>query len=345
MSIRTTLGARARAGVSVGRRLAGRSYRAASRRVAAVRSNRSELGPTPTEERAAAEPPSPYPASFSLDALRANHPDLAGFDDAALIGHYRRTGFAEGRKGFRIADRNAFVALIGPQERTLEIGPFHAPVLTGPNVRYFDVLDRKGLVERATSHGLDTARIPEEIHFVSSTGDLSIVTERFDAVVSSHCIEHQPDLVRHLRLVADVLCNGGRYFVLVPDHRYCFDHFLSPSPTAAVIGAHLEARTRHTMRAVLEHRAHTAHNDPGRHWAADHGDPRENRAARLRSAIDEIAHAGDDYIDVHAWQFTPESFATVIDDLAELDLIPFDVERLYPTPRHHVEFWAILRKR
>lgn len=345
MNLRTALAARTRIAVIVGRRFAGRAWRAASRRVTAVRSNRGELGPTPAEERSAAEPPSPYPASFSLDALRANHPDLAGFDDAALIGHYRRTGFAEGRKGFRIADRDAFVALIGAAARTLEIGPFQAPMLTGPNVRYFDVVDRNGLVERATSLGLDTARIPEQIHTVSPTGDLSVVTERFDAVVSSHCIEHQPDLVRHLRQVAAVLVDGGRYFVLVPDHRYCFDHFLPPSPTADVIGAHLEARTRHTTRAVLEHRAHTAHNDAGRHWAGDHGDPRENRSARLRAAIDELAGVGDAYVDVHAWQFTPESFATVITDLVELDLSPFDVERLYPTSRGHLEFWAILRKR
>ncbi len=345
MNTRSVLRDRARNGVTTGRRLAARAYREASRQVATRRANDDSLEVTSAEQRAAAEPTSPYPVSFSLDALRENHPDLASFDDAALTAHYRRIGFAEGRKAFGIADRNSFVALIGPDARALEIGPFQAPMLNGPNVRYFDVLDREGLVERAVSLGLDTSRIPERIHVVSPTGDLAVVTEKFDAVVSSHCIEHQPDLVRHLRQVADTIDTGGRYFVLVPDQRYCFDHFLPPSSTASVIAAHLEGLTRHSTRAVLEHRAHTAHNDAGRHWLGDHGDPCEDRSSRLQAAIDELARAGDAYIDVHAWQFTPESFTTVMADLADADLSPFDVERLYPTTRNQFEFWAILRKR
>ncbi|MBM3684565.1 MAG: class I SAM-dependent methyltransferase [Actinobacteria bacterium] len=345
MTTLQALGALTRSAVGAGRRRAGRAYRAASSRVTTWRTNTGDLERTSAEQRAMHEPASPYPSSFDLDALRANHPDLAGFDDTALIAHFRRTGHTEGRRAFRIGDRDAFVALVGADARALEIGPFQMPMLSGPNVRYFDVLDRDGLVDRATSLGLDTARIPEQIHVVSPIGDLGVVTERFDAVLSSHCIEHQPDLVRHLRQVADLLAEGGRYFVLVPDQRYCFDHFLPPSPTAAVVEAHLEARTRHTKRAVIEHRAHTAHNDAGRHWAGDHGDPGENRTARLRAAIDELDHAGDAYIDVHAWQFTPDSFATVLADLADLGLNPFDLERLYPTTSNHFEFWAILRKR
>ncbi len=55
---------------------------------------------------------------------------------------------------------------------------------------------------------LDAHRTPK-IEYLSPTGDLTIVNRRFHAVLSSHCIEHQPDLIRHLQHVAALLDPGG----------------------------------------------------------------------------------------------------------------------------------------
>ncbi len=156
--------------------------------------------------------------------------------------------------------------------RVLEIGPFCNPCMTGRNVRYFDVLDRAGLLKRAAEQGYLVVSAPK-IDFVSPVGDLSVVDATFDAVVSSHCIEHQPDLVAHLAEVARILEPGGRYFLLVPDKRFCFDHFLAPSTVAGVVDAWKEGRKVHRLASVLEHRALTTHNDTARHWAGDHADP------------------------------------------------------------------------
>ncbi len=99
--------------------------------------------------------------------------------------------------------------------------------------------------------------------------------------------------------------------------------FLQPSTVAQLLGAHLENRKVHTLSSVVEHRALTTHNDPARHWAGDHGDPEENRAARIASAIQEINDANGAYIDVHAWYFTPQSFRQVITDLSATKHISF----------------------
>lgn len=239
-----------------------------------------------------------------------------------------------------MVDRNAFVGLIAPGARVLEIGPFASPLVRGENVRYVDAFPTDRLRERARSLGMDPDGVPD-IHWVADGADLSVVDEHFDAVVSSHAIEHQPDLVGHLRSVERVLAPGGRYFLLVPDHRYCFDHFIAPSTVAQVIGAHLERRTRHVPASVLEHRALTTHNEPSRHWQADHGDPAADRVARLRAALAEI-EAADGYIDVHAWYFTPRTFRSIIEDLAGVGLVGFSVERMFPTRPGANEFWAIL---
>ena len=48
---------------------------------------------------------------------------------------------------------------------------------------------------------------------------------------SSHCIEHQVELVRHLKLkaVSRLLSPLGVYLMLVPDYCFCFDHFQTAS--------------------------------------------------------------------------------------------------------------------
>ena len=172
----------------------------------------------------------------------------------------------------------------------LEIGPFAHPMMRGEHVDHLDVLPTEALRARAVSLGMDPGGVPD-IRWVSSGGDLSVVTERYDAVVSSHAIEHQPDLIRHLQQVEALLRPGGSYYLLIPDHRYCFDHFLVPSTTAQVIGAHVERRSVHTAASVIEHRALTTHNDPVRHWAGDHGDPLADRAVRIDGALKELADA------------------------------------------------------
>ena len=46
---------------------------------------------------------------------------------------------------------------------------------------------------------------------------------------SSHCIEHQIELVRHLKAVSRLLSPLGVYLMLVPDCCFCFDHFQTAS--------------------------------------------------------------------------------------------------------------------
>ena len=101
--------------------------------------------------------------------------------------------------------RNFFLKEIYKNEKILEIGPFNNPVLVNDKVKYFDVLNSEELKIRANSLNLDTTKIPNKIHFMDKFGDLKIVNQKFNNIFSSHCIEHQPNLIKHLNNVSNIL--------------------------------------------------------------------------------------------------------------------------------------------
>ena len=258
---------------------------------------------------------------------------------AALKAHFLAQGAAAGLTGSRACLARKFVALMPPQP-ALEIGPFGRPRIRGDHVAYFDVMDQAALMDLARSKGRPHEDCPP-IEFVSSNGDLSVVTRRFRHLFASHALEHQPNLIRHLRQAESLLLPGGAYWLVLPDKRYCFDHFRSLTTAADVLGAWAEDRRVHALGHVFEHRALTTHNDAARHWAGDHGAPNLTRE-RIEGAMEEIRRADGGYIDVHAWRFTPDSFRDLITLLADLGLTRFRPARVYNTPRDRQEFCAVL---
>jgi SAM-dependent methyltransferase len=281
------------------------------------------------------------PPTIDPDTYRASDPALAKLYDEAAIAHYRAHGRDKGLVASPLALRENLLLFIEDDISLLEIGPFCRPLKRGPKVEYLDVLDADQLRARAGATGGRAEGVPELIHHV---GDLDIVDRSYDAVLSSHAIEHQPDLVRHFQQVERILNPGGGYFLIIPDKRFCFDHFIAESTIAGVLQAYREQRRVHTLQSVIEHRALTVHNDHRRHWAGDHGNPERNRAARVKAALEEYEAADGGYIDVHAWYFTPPAFRSIVTTLRDLGLIGLEVAGIYHTARDRNEFCAILRK-
>lgn len=242
--------------------------------------------------------------------------------------------------------RRSFLKSIPETGTKLEIGPFANPKLKGVDVSYFDIMDRESLVERAQSLGLDPSHCPE-IDYVSPTADLTQIDRAFDVIFSSHCIEHQPDFVRHLAQVESLLAPGGSYYLIVPDKRYCFDHYIGESKLPDIYAAMSEKRRVHTETSILNHRLFTTHNSALRHWIGFHG-PRPSiptYADRMESALAECAKAkAGEYIDVHAWFFTPVGFRNAITALRQLKLVTLEITKIYDTLFGQFEFFVVLRK-
>lgn len=113
-----------------------------------------------------------------------------------------------------------------------------------------------------------------------------MIDEQFEIVVSSHCIEHQPDIVRHIQAVEKLLIDGGCYALRIPDRRYCHDHYLPDSTLAAVLDAYYAERKVHSLKSVIEAKALVTHNNAWRHWFGSHGPRRRDIAHATRLAVD-----------------------------------------------------------
>lgn len=287
-----------------------------------------------------------FAPEFDPKIYRALHNDLHMLDDGELLAHYEVVGKPAGRRANSFRRRQDFAVLFGPDCDILEIGPYNRPLFLGQNVRYFDVLDRMGLAGKRKDPELRDLELILEIDFVSPTGDLDTVPEIFDAVVSSHVIEHQPDLAGHLNKVSARLRPGGLYLLCVPDKRYCYDYFHPESSLADVIQAAVERRTFHTLGTVLMQTVWSAHNIPRQHWKGEHGEQRLPTVAQLNAAraVFERSLVDNTYIDRHAWQFTPESLRYLLDRLWEMRWISLRVLRLYPTTWGASDFWVILEQ-
>ncbi|WP_162932951.1 bifunctional 2-polyprenyl-6-hydroxyphenol methylase/3-demethylubiquinol 3-O-methyltransferase UbiG [Roseovarius sp. EL26] len=247
-----------------------------------------------------------------------------------------------------MAAREHFLPSIDTTKKILEVGPYFAPSIKGENVRYFDVFTTEQLRERAKNDPNDfvTSDTVVDVHFQDDDGDLSTIPETFDAAFSSHCIEHQPDLVRHLNDISNLLHEGGHYYLLVPDKQFCFDQPKPDTSIGDVLAASIEKRNRHTLRSLINHTILMTHNDSVRHTEADHFDAgwEEGYIERLKAAYDKYSAPHEEYIDSHAWQFKPETFLNIVWALNEAGLTSLKPESVWLTPSNRLEFAAILRK-
>lgn len=285
-----------------------------------------------------------FPPPLDIVFYREEHSDLQGLDDEQLLRHYELYGRSEGRAANSLRTRGDFAKLAIEFDRVLEIGPFVSPVLSGPNVSYADFLSSEELKARAELMGIEHKDVPR-IHYILSERDLSDIDAQFDCAISSHCIEHQPNLVSHLNDVAKILVGKRtKYFLLIPDKRYCFDRFMPETTIADVIDAHFRQPKVHSLKSVIEHRALMAHNDASAHWNERDLVRGEIDRERVMNAISEWKQAEGKYVDVHAWYFTPDSFSEIVGILNDIGLIEFRIDVLYHTRRGSNEFWAILGK-
>lgn len=199
------------------------------------------------------------PAEFDANTYRL-HPtnaDLQRLTDVEAASHYQNFGRQEGRISSAVDSRLSLLKLLPARGPILEIGPFCTPSLLRPDkdVYYLDAFSTKTLREKAAKLSwADPAKVPE-IDFVWDGRPYTALTDkRFPAVFSSHTIEHQPCLISHLNDVASILDARGRYFLVIPDKRYCFDHYIPQTTIADVLAAYALKAKKHSVRTVMQDR-------------------------------------------------------------------------------------------
>ena len=239
----------------------------------------------------------------------------------ALRSHWLNQGLDRPILASTIHSRQDFLSLVDTKNsRLLEIGPFFNPAFTcnDSSVKYADLLSTEQLIERAHALGGATDSIPT-IDYLYKDGKIDTGEAKFDAVFSSHVVEHQPNLIGHILNVLSLLETTGKYFFIVPDYRYCFDCYMTASSLADVLAAYYEKRVKPTLKSVLEHRLFTI--DYGR---LPHVNPFvklvDHAAPGLPAAVHEFNT--NSYVDVHCWYFTPKTLKIMLKNCIELGIFP-----------------------
>ena len=229
----------------------------------------------------------------------------------------------------------------------LEIGASYGPILPkkdGFRVTTVDHLTAAELRAKYAHLGSAVDAI-EHVNYVWREGPLHRVFARqsFDAVVSSHLLEHQPDLLGFLQDCSELLRPGGEVLSIVPDKRFCFDYFQPLTDVATIIRNHecgverhgFESLYRASMAVTVGERLGWG-QEPFEEFRLIDNDP---KAILQRSKA--FADRGD-YVDAHAGYFTPTSLRLIVSELHFLGLI--DLAVTASSPAQGCEFLIVFEK-
>lgn len=230
--------------------------------------------------------------------------------------------------------RQRFVARYAPKAGPgLEIGPSHSPLAPKAQGFHVEILDHAGaaeLREKYQNAGVNIDHI-EDVDYIWQGQSLPETIGRrdcYDWIIASHVIEHTPDLAGFLADCQALLRATGRLILVVPDKRYCFDHFQSLTSTGDVLDAYSLHRTRASPGRVFDHYANAVKKGRigtiswHRHAPGSLQPVHDFASARAAWRAAQTEHA---YVDVHNWRFTPESFRLVIDDLRDLGVLELGI--------------------
>ena len=211
-------------------------------------------------------------------------------------------------------------------EPGLEIGPSYSPLAPkreGYLVSVMDHLDQASLIEKYTGHNVDISAI-EPVDYVWSGQSYGVLVNgaKFEWLLASHVIEHSPDLIAFILNIEEILTPTGVLSLAVPDKRFCFDYYRSPSDLARVIDTHTSGHNWPTPGAAAEHYLNAAHLDSRIIWTAGLGGVPAliHTKEDAQSAIQDLAQKTH-YHDVHSWTFSPSSFRLLMDDLYHLGYV------------------------
>lgn len=240
----------------------------------------------------------------------------------------------------------------GKEARGLEIGCSFQPLFRrseGYNVQYLETTDTAGVRARCAAAKKPLSLV-EEIDFVFDPERTLAQTvggaERYDYAVTSHVVEHIPNLAGHLNEVESVLRPGGVYVAIVPDKNFCFDVVKPNSTLGEVLEAHVAKRKAPPFASYVDEMRYASKTKdvPYGGWTnAQAGDlihKYPDRRTRILNAIKEQRAPPDWY--GHTWAFTPVSFVQLYCDLLEFNVVTLDCVAVRPT--FNMDFVAVFKK-
>jgi len=259
----------------------------------------------------------------------------------------------EARSAARDKARRALQHLDLTSGRGLELGALDRPLVrrSGADVGYVDLTDTEGLrahyADDPNVRGEDLVEVDFTLLHDGQTRTLAEATNgsgTYAWVVASHVIEHVPDLIGFLADVAEVLVDGGRLALVVPDSRYSFDALRQPTTVGEILLAHHQGDQRPSLRAVFDHFTDAVNLTAAALWEGAQPTADDHLHSPEMAWDNAFRWQAGEYIDCHAWLFTPTILVDQLRQLADQGLSDFTVAAISPTKTYEAEFFATLQR-
>lgn len=243
----------------------------------------------------------------------------------------------------------------------IEIAPNWAPMVTQKDisnvsgkgkVTYTDRITTEALLEREKTN---PSRIEQNceilpIDFVWDPGSellKSSNNEKFDFAISSHVIEHIPDVLGHFIEIWNVLHSGGKYVFVLPNPLGTGEYFRRPSVLSDIVNSFFQDRNSTSPGQNWEYLTKAFHWTGASMTGKSLDDFKRHHTDA--EAFQDAIRCQKEYVDVHCWCFSPENFAKTWHELTAFNLNPFDlveiIESEEKSPDGHCgEFITILKR-
>jgi predicted SAM-dependent methyltransferase len=173
----------------------------------------------------------------------------------------------------------------------------------------------------------------------------SISGRTVDYIVASHVIEHVPDLITWLQELKSVLKDNGQIRLVIPDKRFTFDYLRAESRLSDVLDAFVRRARVPQPHSIIDFALGASEVNCAEAWKKVIPEEQLRRHFTFADALglsrDVIANGT--YHDVHCWTFTPQSFARIMRELVQHDLINFSCQHFQDTEPDTLEFFVGLK--
>lgn len=231
----------------------------------------------------------------------------------------------------------------------LEIGASFNPIAPkkeGFHVDTMDYMTRENLIEKYRSQRTTPTEhieeLIEEVDYVWNGEKYSdLVEKKYDYIISSHLLEHVPDVIGHINDCYQILKEEGIYSLAIPDKRYCFDIFRKETTFEDMIQK--MGAVGYSDASIIDYVSNIVKNGEDISW--DKLCTRKDFShIYSEETIRKLISNPKEYdIDIHVSVFTPESFKKIMDELyarkiIKMPLVYIDDETEYG------EFFAVFKK-
>lgn len=218
----------------------------------------------------------------------------------------------------------------------VELGPLNIPLVdkSNNNVLYVDHCSTEELKKKYPT-------VPNIVEvdrpIVNNSLERTLSSDApFDYIIGSQVFEHTANPIQWLQEMKGLLRPNGLLALSIPDRRRTFDLFREETRAADIVDAYIQNNLLPNTRCVYDHHSLASLINMNHIWSINSESIIQGYGAvKPKVATEQYLNytykAKEEYLDIHAWVFTPPTFLLVMAQLAKDGFLPFKLYQFYPT--------------